>query len=116
MVGIRALITIAALISGAFSDASAAFYDGNNLIPMMQEGEKANRSEKADYLSASRFMGYVTGVADSLGGSICIPESVTISQLGAIVTKYLNEHPDEWHLAGSHLVTKALRVTFPCQQ
>lgn len=101
----------------AWPDASAAdFYDGNKLVPMMREGEKAARSEEADFLSASRFMGYVTGVSDSLGGSICVPENVTVGQLGAVVTKYLNDHPDQWHLAGSHLVAKALEATFPCQQ
>ena len=70
MVRIKILITIAILSSNILSDASAYFYDGNQLIPMMREGERAERSENgADYLKASRFMGYVTGVADAM---VCI--------------------------------------------
>lgn len=117
MVRIKILITIAILSSNILSDASAYFYDGNQLIPMMREGERAERSENgADYLKASRFMGYITGVADALGTSVCLPDNVTIAQLGAVVTKYLNEHPDQWHLTGSHLIESALRTIFPCKQ
>ena len=71
MVRIKILITIAILSSNILSDASAYFYDGNQLIPMMREGERAERSENgADYLKASGFMGYVTGGADALGTSV----------------------------------------------
>ena len=62
---------------------------------MMREGERAERSENgADYLKASRFMGYVTGVADALGTSVCLPDNVTIAQLGACLL-YTSDAADE---------------------
>jgi Rap1a immunity proteins len=69
-------------------------------------------------------IGYVTGVADSsncqnhdsVGGfSWRPPPNVNRRQLGKIVLKWLNEHPESLHLLASGLVARALDETFPCK-
>jgi len=46
---------------------------------------------------------------------LCLPESGgTLGQDKAVVQKYLDDHPDEWHKPSSLLVYFALAKAFPC--
>lgn len=90
------------------------FVTGSSLMQGWREHQKIINSQagKKDYLLASRFMGYVTGVADARGEVLSVPVGATIDQLCAIVGRYLENHPDEWNEVGSILVEKALRNAF----
>jgi len=46
----------------------------------------------------------------------CIPAEVEIRQFGLIVTKYLNDHPEEFQFAAGGIVAKALAQAFPCSE
>jgi hypothetical protein len=112
------LAAITAVSISVMSDASATsfFMDGNRLVPFMREYEKADRSDpNSDYQSAGRFMGYVMGVADVLSDTICSPNNVKFGQFGAVVVKYFNDHPNEWHMPAAEIVAKALQTTFSCR-
>jgi hypothetical protein len=68
--------------------------------------------------------GYITGVSDAqetIGGTIpaahivCVPQEVTVAQEMAIVTRYLEDHPEKRHYSAASLVLSALLVSFPCK-
>ena len=107
---------VACLIYLASSAALADFYDGYKLIMLMREHEKAESSDPGtDYVNASRYSGYVTGVADTLNGiAVCLGHDTTVRQVTAIVTEYMNAHPEEWTHPAAILVSKALQQAFPC--
>jgi hypothetical protein len=44
----------------------------------------------------------------------CIPSTAKLGQLMRVVTKYLEEHPEQLHLAAAGLVYNALIEAFPC--
>ena len=44
----------------------------------------------------------------------CVPTDASDGQLVKVVTKYLNEHPEELHTDAAGLVANALQDAFPC--
>jgi nucleoside diphosphate kinase len=98
--------------------ASAGFLDGNDLVSNMREYERAGRSDpNTDYMVATEFRGYVIGVYDTLEltNSVC-SRSAAKRQIGAVVTKYLNDNPARWSEPAAMLVADALKSTFPCNK
>lgn len=100
----------------ANSSAFAYFYDGNKLVAEMREFEKAERSDsRTNYQSSSQYIGFVVGVHDAIMTTLCSTGDVSIRQVTTIVTKYLNEHPEEWSKPAFQLVSRALWQAFPCK-
>jgi hypothetical protein len=70
--------------------------------------------------SASRItcLGYVLGVADTLGatGNACIPPGITEDQTKDLVIKYLRDHPESRHLGAASQIGISLMATFPCKK
>ena len=66
--------------------------------------------------------GYVSGIVDAmsivagagLGRRACIPDSVRISRVADIVTRFLLDHPEQRHFGAAGLVVRALADAFPC--
>jgi hypothetical protein len=56
----------------------------------------------------------IEGISDA-SPKVCPPYESTYGQEFRIVTKYLQDHPEELHLKNSDLVEKALAKAFPCQ-
>jgi hypothetical protein len=56
----------------------------------------------------------VLGVYDTLDSSLCSSGTVTVRQVSTVVSKYLNDQPQEWSRPAHLLVTRALRAAFPC--
>ncbi len=98
--------------------AAIYFHTGSSLMQGWREHQKiiSSVAGEKDYLRASRFIGYVMGVADARSEALDIPMGVTQDQLCAIVGKYLESHPEEWNEIGSALVEKALRNAFRNKQ
>lgn len=99
--------------------AYAGFYNGNQLILLMREVEKATREEpKVDFSKVYEFGGYVLGVYDFLDriGTVCTANTVEKGQIMAVVTKYLNDNPARWNEPAVVLVSEALRRAFPCKK
>jgi hypothetical protein len=97
----------------------AGFYNGNNLVPLMREYEKADRKDStAIFVSAGNFMGYVTGVYDVLeaSGIVCSVDGINRGQVFSVVVKYLNSNPKRWGEPAANLVLDALRTAFPCKK
>lgn len=99
--------------------AHATFFEtGASLIQGWREHQKIMQSQPGEknYLLASQFVGYVTGVIDAQAENLRIPVGATKDQVCAIVGKYLEAHPEEWNKVGSDLVVKALRIAFSQRQ
>ena len=94
---------------------SGIFFDGNKLVPLLREFEKAERHDPAtNYQSSGKYVGFVLGVHDSVAATLCIPSNVNARQVTSIVARYFNENPSEWSDPASLLVLKALQKAFSC--
>ena len=94
------------------------FFDGNGLVEWMREYEKAMggaTDREAKFQIAGNFEGYVWGVYETSCISIKyngLKAGTTLSQLCAVVIKYLKEHPERWHEPARSLVCNALMKAF----
>lgn len=99
------------------SNAFSFFISGNELIIDMKEWEKPSGDSTTQAFALS-YLSYTTAIAESLEfeGYIChpSPENVTRRQIGAVVAKYLNDHPAEWSEPAYYLVRRALVGAFAC--
>ena len=66
---------------------------------------------------------YVEGVADAMSANLpsgvagfhaCLPANQTIQQVGDVVKRYLQDHPEERGYTAASVVAKALQQAFPC--
>jgi len=62
--------------------------------------------------------GYILGVYDQMSFSrlICPPSNPSggTAQAVAVALKFLNDHPEQWHLAPVFLIEKSFKTAFPC--
>ena len=87
-------------------NAQAEFKDGNDLLNNM------NSIHVEDRMVA---LGYVMGVADVGWGFVfCAPGNVQAGQLRDMVKNYLTNTPAERNLTADVLVSKTLRLAWPC--
>lgn len=63
--------------------------------------------------------GYILGVYDtlSLTGLICPPRNPQGGtwQAVAVALRFLNQHPERWHLAPAALIGDSFKSAFPCK-
>ena len=85
----------------------AGFYDGNVIFQRCSESDAANKSF---------CLGYIGGVADSMGysdakanRSQCIDNEATMGQLRDVAVAYLRDHPALRHLGAAGLIEFAIR-------
>ena len=119
----RSLFAIAALLASVL--ANAGILTGEKLKDFCN-ADGDNFEKKVIYDAGC--VSYVTGVWDTHGmmmvdpenpddprrGGYCKPKGVSGKQLGAIVGKYLAEHPEGWHYNASASVILAFNEAFPC--
>jgi hypothetical protein len=102
----------AALVFGlvlCFTNARADFSSGDQLF---------QRCTSQDGQQTLLCLGYVAGVADTLAldKHICIPTTVTVDQVEAVVVKYLSDNPQSRQYGASSEAEIALVASFPCKQ
>ena len=86
--------------------AHAEFLDGNKLL------QRINSSSPVEEMVA---LGYVMGVHDFGQGVMhCSPPNAQAGQIMEMVKNYLSNTPAERHFTGDVLVTKVLKIAFPC--
>jgi hypothetical protein len=119
----RTLIAIAALVASV--SASAGILKASTLNDFCN----ADGDEYQRVVFDAGCTAYVTGVWDlyvvmmadpenpdsNRRGGFCKPKGATGKQLGAIVAKYLAEHPELWHINASVSVLGAFAEAFPCE-
>jgi len=115
------LLAIVLLFS--FSQARAddnVFYTGNEMLKLCEAYISETFSADGNVC-----VGFVTGIHDShltysewrdVKKAICLPGGgVKGSQLVRVVTKSLQESPENLHLTAASLVANALQQAFPCE-
>jgi hypothetical protein len=103
-------VALSCLVSGA---AEAYFFDGNKLSDWC----KSWRSSATGYLNvkSAQCGAYITGVLDTLHDrTFCLPQQVAAAHAIDVVIRYLQDHPEKYHLPASGLVVDALTEKFPC--
>lgn len=88
-------------------------FTGNDIYSWGLQFEKENETP----VSASSFgyLGYVAGAVDAMNDVLfCAPRTVTYSQAGSILMKYLKNNPEERNKHGTLLVIAALSKPYPC--
>ena len=85
---------------------------GNDLLQRLDAFATSNPG-----FSSGAGVGYVRGVADTLrvSGAVCVPERVSVGQLGMVVQKFLRDNPAQLHRDATVLTIKALMENFPCK-
>lgn len=92
--------------------AIAAFASGASLY--------ANCSSAAVNLLVADCFGYITGISDALeggpvyGARACVPEHVTIEDVGNAAIAWIRAHPERQHERAAAIVAEALMAAFPC--
>jgi hypothetical protein len=110
----RNLVAILLLI---VSQASA-FAEQPYVASSMTTTELVEACRRAENTLRADCAGYILGVFDqmSLSRLICPPDNPTggSAQAVAVALKFLNEHPERWHLAPVYLVGQSFKAAFPC--
>ena len=85
---------------------------GTMLIGLWEGNKRCDAlSAKAtteDNAYSLQYMGYVVGVSEAMGWLIEIPTGTTVEQICHVVGKYLDAHPQDWHLPACTLVVAAV--------
>ena len=112
--GIIAAVGLAVMLLLS-AQSQAAFLTGSDLL---------QRCESASDTAYNACVGYIMGIVDYQDTLVawsnldkpffCAPGSATAGQLVKVVTKWLNEHPEELHLAASSRTANSLSRAFPC--
>jgi hypothetical protein len=111
----RIILAVAILL--VVADANATYMSGDRLhqLGLAVARNAKGTSTDEDVRNGFTFYGYIEGVLDSVNDKeVCVPTTVTIGQVGAMVSKFLDEHPEGWHYNASSVVVVALQSTFGC--
>ena len=93
--------------------AVASSTDGNEL----HQWQKADEDLSISPYKAGLYMGFIVGIVDLGNGSLfCAYPNVSREQSGAVVTKYLKAHPEQWNEPAAGIVVRAMREAFPCEK
>ncbi|QFY42627.1 hypothetical protein F6R98_08330 [Candidatus Methylospira mobilis] len=105
------------LIYTSFSQA-AYFMDSAELKELLIDFDAYQENREIRYMAkASQYVGYVTGVVDSLDGSrFCLTKGVSAEHASGIVSKYLRDHPDGLDRHASEIISTVLAASFPCRR
>jgi len=114
------IIVLLCTFSQARAVESESYYTGNELLEKCEACINETSVAKGNACA-----GYILGISDlhemfvalgMLKKGWCKPlVSVETNQLVRIVTKFLQEHPEDLHFAASELVADALTKAFPCE-
>lgn len=98
--------------------AMAQFADGNRLIEWIDASDRVRQgSTNADDLNNSAILiGYTMALVDQPQSPFCMTGDAPVSQLIAIIAKYVRARPELWNRNASWLVNFALLGAFPCSK
>lgn len=92
-------------------------YDSCKLV-----GIDSAKLSNENLLSANTCLYYVVGVLEGYESGvkpekqlICLPAGISNGQIGLVVSKYLDTHPERLHTLSRFLVLDALHEAFPCK-
>lgn len=105
-------------LAGGLAQAEPRYMLGRELIVGFDAEARVTRgvSRRDDVADSYRVYGYISGVVDSMKniGIFCVPKSVPLGQISAIVEKYVRANPESWGQGAEELVFQALHPVYPC--
>ena len=106
-------ILIAISIFTLVFDAYAQLQTGSMLMDGWSAHQRLQRGRgyAEDSIADNFFLGYIAGVSDSFFFEI--PAGVNLSQIGNIVGKYFDAHPEKLKESAATLILDALKEAFP---
>jgi len=113
------ILTIVLLFSCSQARAVGGYETGSSLLKNCEAW-----LNKTSVATGNDCNGYLTGISDLhetlVGwGEVkpvwCMPKSADSDQLIRVVTKSLQENPEDLHLAAGSLVANAFSRSFPCE-
>ena len=110
-IAIGAVLALVLVSASVRAQAAASWAGGITLK------EECNSESMYKPGRCSGFIAAIAGIVANepiYGWRACVPDGVTIGQLTAIVTKYLNDHPEYLHLTATSHAAKAIAIAFPC--
>lgn len=110
---------MACFVFGSGASAATFSVGGSQLNNWAMEYEATqNKARDASYVAANNFLGFTSGVADtlSLEGVICLPDGGTRGQVAAVVSKHVRDYPEQWARPAYRLVRDALVKAFLCKK
>lgn len=111
------LIAGALLVGAGTANAWTAFKVGAGLHEWILADKRvdAGTSRSEDMQASNDLLSYVVGVADAYAATGALRISDTSGrQLVAIVSKFVEDHPEQWSLAAPILIDRALLVMYRC--
>ena len=106
-------------------DGSGLLQKYNNLIRIFEEGVKESKQTENMLADASFCSGMMQGMTNTIiffdafqvtQNIVCLPENgISNGQAAKVVIKYLQEHPEQLHVADSGLAFLALMDALPCK-
>jgi hypothetical protein len=107
--------------------------DGNELLERcslaMKMSTDASTMSWTDLAKGTYCSGYIYGITSMNRGNqqikeyfgtneslFCVPKEATFRQVGRVLIKYLEDHPDKLHEHDHFLALMALTEAFPCKQ
>ena len=98
--------TLLAILLASAGVAQAEFLDGNKLLSMMRTPGETTIA-----------IGYITGAADALNGSlVCLPSGTTAGQARDVVRNFLESAPQHRSSSADLIVGAALVEHWPCKK
>lgn len=116
---------VSALLSLCFGSAAHAQQVSGAELKRMSDAYKKSISKDSrtlspdDISSSAMFVGYVLGVENTLnvtqlGGFVCTYVNVSKEQVAAVVSNYLDDHPEDRNGSAIGIASVALTKAFPC--
>ena len=108
-----------ALVFVAAIPAHAGFMTGNELYELYKASIRAEQTSASnkDFRDANEYLGYVTGVWDTLEGfAVCTSDSITRGQISDMVGEYLRKNPGIRDKQASSIIMIYLNSKYPCKK
>lgn len=110
---IASLMVVCSILVFNASSLFAAFYTGNDLIPLMRENDKSIAGiAKVDYVKVREYGAYISGVYDVTSMHYNMPFEIERVQVIAVVSNYLKKNPDKLSYSASSLIRQAFKEAF----
>jgi len=106
----------------AGADKLSNFYIGNRLLELCEAIPDIDTAQ--ELVMGSTCQGFIMGVADAHNAFVewkemeqrwCMPAGIGGAQLVRVVTKHLQENPQELHMTAGSMVANAIILAFPCE-
>lgn len=119
------LLMVAMALTFVTKESHADFINGGELAAWARSYDKLESKQttsKAEFRDSMAFVGYIDGTIDTFAVFAVVnkgnpkyrlPPGTSRTQLAAVISKYLRNHPEKWNNPAPIMVIDALIKSFP---